>query len=34
MAEPHPRISCGIVKARQLSQTEMDAAIGRRPNDD
>jgi hypothetical protein len=33
MAEPHPRISCGIVKARELSQAEMDAGIGSRPSD-
>jgi hypothetical protein len=26
MAEPHPRESCGIVKARQLAQAAMDAA--------
>jgi hypothetical protein len=25
MAEPHPRNSCGIVKARQQAQSEMDA---------
>ena len=26
MAEPHPRASCGIVKAREQSQTSMDEA--------
>jgi len=31
MAEPHPRTSCGIVKAREVSQAEMDTAMkGRR----
>ena len=28
MAEPHPRISCGIVKAREVNQAEMDAVVG------
>lgn len=30
MAEPHPRASCGIVKARELSQAAMDAVVGSR----
>lgn len=28
MAEAHPRVSCGIVKAREASQAGMDAAVG------
>jgi hypothetical protein len=31
MAEPHPRPSCGIVKAREVSQARMDAALGAPP---
>lgn len=27
MAEAHPRAGCGIVKAREESQAEMDAAV-------
>lgn len=27
MAEAHPRVNCGIVKAREESQAEMDAAV-------
>ncbi len=30
MAEAHPRANCGIVKAREDSQAEMDAAVGER----
>lgn len=30
MAEPHPRTSCGIVKAREVHQAEMDAVVGGR----
>jgi hypothetical protein len=30
MAEAHSRGSCGIVKARELNQAEMDAAAGGR----
>jgi len=33
MAERHPRVSCGIVKARKLSQTKMDAALAGSPQD-
>ena len=28
MAEAHPRANCGIVKAREASQVEMDASVG------
>jgi hypothetical protein len=28
VAEPHPRPSCGIVKARELSQQKMDQVVG------
>jgi hypothetical protein len=27
MAEPHARVSCGIVKAREASQAKMDAVV-------
>jgi hypothetical protein len=33
MAEPHPRSSCGIVKARERSQAAGDAAISTKQKD-
>jgi hypothetical protein len=31
IAEPHPRTTCGIVKARERRQIEMDAGMAARP---
>jgi hypothetical protein len=30
MEQPHPRASCGIVKARERSQAAADAVVGKK----